>query len=113
MRREGDAIDLVITDIVMPRMGGLVLQQRLKASAPAVPVLLMSGYSVEQLRAEVKDGPIDVLDKPWETHDLLQNIRRLLSGSVAPAQGTTTVPDPNHASVPLSPPVAAHATARS
>jgi two-component system cell cycle sensor histidine kinase/response regulator CckA len=60
MAREGDTIDLVLTDVVMPGMGGPELIKRLQASHPAVPAISMSGY------------PRDAYDDQESTHLFLQ-----------------------------------------
>lgn len=73
------AVDLVVTDVVMPRMGGHDLAARLRASRPDLPVLLMSGYP--------GDGgtPSDLVRKPFTAEVLAGRIRRALDGARAGA----------------------------
>jgi two-component system cell cycle sensor histidine kinase/response regulator CckA len=75
------AVDLVISDIVMPEMSGLELRDRLKTLMPAVPVLLMSGYSQEaitRLGNHESLGPL--IEKPFTVASLLENVRSVLHG---------------------------------
>jgi PAS domain S-box-containing protein len=75
------AVDLVISDIVMPEMSGLELRDRLKELRPAVPVLLMSGYSQEaitRLGNHESLGPL--IEKPFTVDSLLENVRSVLNG---------------------------------
>jgi CheY-like chemotaxis protein len=67
-------IDLVITDIGMPQMGGLTLAKRLTLVARPPILLFISGY--EQNPGEV---PGALLAKPFDPDTLLAEVRRLLS----------------------------------
>jgi two-component system, cell cycle sensor histidine kinase and response regulator CckA len=75
------AIDLVVTDVVMPEMGGLELMQRLTAARPGIKVVYMSGYT----ERAVADGvvPRPLLQKPFNASTLADTIREVLD--VAPA----------------------------
>src|SRR5438552_3230316 len=46
-RRHADRVDLLLTDVVMPGMGGIELASEIAASKPEIRVLFMSGYSEE------------------------------------------------------------------
>jgi two-component system cell cycle sensor histidine kinase/response regulator CckA len=77
-------IALLLTDVVMPRMGGRALAQRLRIGCPAMKVLFMSGY------AEYSETPRDlpanaprVLQKPFSRQQLLENVRTVLSESAS------------------------------
>ena len=65
---------LVITDVVMPRMSGVALLDALSLSHPSLPVLLMSGYNLEELRARGIDTPCSVLAKPFTAEALLAEV---------------------------------------
>jgi len=65
---------LVITDVVMPRMSGVALLDALSLSHPSLPVLLMSGYTLEELRARGIDTPCSVLAKPFTAETLLAEV---------------------------------------
>jgi CheY-like chemotaxis protein len=74
-------IDLVITDIRMPNMGGLQLAKRLTVVVPAPAFLFITGY--DQNPAEV---PGALLAKPFAPDTLLAEVRRLLSLATPPDQ---------------------------
>ena len=81
LARARGSVDLVISDIVMPEMSGLELRDRMKEIQPAVPVLLMSGYSQEaitRLGNHESLGPL--IEKPFTVDGLLENVRSVLRG---------------------------------
>jgi two-component system, cell cycle sensor histidine kinase and response regulator CckA len=72
-------IDLLLTDVVMPKMSGTDLAARIRARNPALKVLFMSGYSVEVLswRAEgAANGAF--LQKPFAREELAAKVREVL-----------------------------------
>ncbi|MGH7386257.1 MAG: ATP-binding protein, partial [Candidatus Rokuibacteriota bacterium] len=75
----GDRIDVILTDVVMPRMSGRELVDRVRATKPTMPVLYMSGYTEDAiLRHGVRDASILLLGKPFTPADLLGKIREVL-----------------------------------
>jgi len=66
------SIGLVVTDSVMPRLGGRELLQRLRAKRPDIRVLQISGYSDSAVAGE------DFLAKPFEPAELLRRVREIL-----------------------------------
>ncbi len=72
-------IDLLITDLVMPKMGGRELIQTLRENSPDLKVIAMTGYemeeSVETLRA---GGILKLIHKPFDERVLAQTIREVL-----------------------------------
>jgi CheY-like chemotaxis protein len=72
LERDTD-FDLVLSDVVMPRMDGRALQRAGRARFPRIPVLLMSGYEAE---AQRDDGPI--LKKPFTAAELASAVRDAL-----------------------------------
>lgn len=80
-RRE---IDLVLTDIVMPEMGGKELGETLKSSDPELPIVAMSGYLPEENREERL--PRDVagfLPKPLVLDQLARLLAEILTARAA------------------------------
>jgi two-component system, cell cycle sensor histidine kinase and response regulator CckA len=71
--------DLVLSDVVMPRMGGVALYETIRKEGRNLPVLLMSGYTPEDVRALRSGAPgFRFLHKPWTITDLLLRIRNIL-----------------------------------
>jgi CheY-like chemotaxis protein len=83
-------IDLVLSDVVMPRLNGLELAARLKEEVPRLPVLLMSGYSTDEVnrRGGVEPG-VTMLSKPITPVTLTSAVRRRLDQAASQALGTT------------------------
>ncbi len=74
-------IHLLVTDLVMPRMGGLELAQRLTRANEGLKVLYMSGYSDQAVANQgVLEPGTMFLQKPFSTDVLAQYVRRLLDG---------------------------------
>ena len=77
--RSAGAVDLVITDVVMPKMGGKELVQELRNTVPNLKALGITGYTVKEVGEELKAaGFLDVIHKPFETDDLARVIRRAM-----------------------------------
>ena len=72
-------VDMVITDVVMPRMGGVELVRKLKVDWPQVKVLYMSGYTDNPLvdDRDSKAG-IQYLQKPFNLSTLARKVREIL-----------------------------------
>ena len=74
-----DPIHLLVTDLVMPNIGGRELAQRLTPLRPRMKVLFMSGYSEHSaLNIETTNQPATVLQKPFSLDALARNVRRVL-----------------------------------
>lgn len=72
-------IDLLLTDVVMPYMGGIELAQELKTINPGTRVLLTSGYTDEAvLRHGSLDPDTPFMHKPYLPMDLLHKVREVL-----------------------------------
>jgi signal transduction histidine kinase/CheY-like chemotaxis protein len=70
--------DLVITDLSMPGISGLDLATRLKEQDPGLPVVLLSGWAVQELEEKVKQAGVDhILVKPCLMEDLLNVVRQV------------------------------------
>ena len=74
--RHPGRIDLMITDLVMPQMGGREVAQGLPASHPETKVLYMSGY-VEDIDELLARGHA-FIDKPFAPEALLRKVRQVL-----------------------------------
>jgi CheY-like chemotaxis protein len=85
--RAGEHPDLVITDVLMPAMGGVELAQHVHGLAPATPVLFVSGFP-EDARLHQKEGEVAFLAKPFSPDDLLRAVRRAIDGPARVDQGS-------------------------
>lgn len=83
-RFEATRADLVITDLVMPNREGLETISALRAEAPNLPIIAMSGGvrgTQDFLRIAKMMGAAAAFSKPFELEDLLAKIRELLEGA--------------------------------
>ena len=70
------SVDLIVTDIVMPRMNGVELMQALSLSHPHLPVILMSGYATAALSEMGIATPCSIIPKPFPAERLLAEVSR-------------------------------------
>ena len=79
VERAGNGIDLVLTDLVMPRMSGRDLAARLAQLRPSLKVLYMSGYSSDiVVRHGMLEDGIVLVEKPFSPEQLAQKVREVL-----------------------------------
>lgn len=77
--RHGDQIHLMITDVVMPWMGGRELQKRLRAQRPDVKIIYMSGHTDQAIVHHVGlNSETAFLHKPFSVEAIKQKVRELL-----------------------------------
>jgi CheY-like chemotaxis protein len=80
--RAGEPIDLVLTDVVMPQMGGGELASRLAERRPGIRVLFMSGYADDVIvRHGVLEQGAELIQKPFTPDQLTERVREILAGS--------------------------------
>jgi two-component system, cell cycle sensor histidine kinase and response regulator CckA len=74
----GDTIDVVVTDIVMPDMGGRELVTRLRASNPRLPVVYVSSYFADAVAGLDLSEPVELLEKPFTPASLAAAVYTVL-----------------------------------
>jgi CheY-like chemotaxis protein len=77
----------VLTDLVMPRMRGTELVERLRGVRPDLRILLMSGYAKEPIVLRLGHDSMVLLLKPFTSVELVKRVRQVLD---APWEGITT-----------------------
>jgi CheY-like chemotaxis protein len=86
--QHGAEIRLLLTDVVLPRMSGWELAERLGAMRPGMKVLFMSGYTNDARRQHgVLDSAVAYLQKPLTPASLTRRVREVLGGGNAHSWG--------------------------
>jgi hypothetical protein len=84
-RHRGE-IDLLLTDVVMPRLSGPELAQKLRALRPGLEVLFMSGYNDSRLvHRGVEQANVNLLVKPFSPDELVAKVDELTGRESPPA----------------------------
>jgi DNA-binding response OmpR family regulator len=73
-----DGVDLLLTDANMPGMNGIELVSAVLARRPALPVIIMSGFTDELPRLAGFDQQITLLPKPFTPRELRERIAQVL-----------------------------------
>jgi signal transduction histidine kinase/CheY-like chemotaxis protein len=94
-----EKVGAVLLDLVMPQMGGKEVLEQLRTFAPALPVILSSGYAEESEAAArmAALGPTTFLPKPYRPSDLLGKVRQLLSEQLVAAGKPGSAPNQDRA----------------
>jgi DNA-binding NarL/FixJ family response regulator len=90
-------VNAVVTDLVMPGIGGRELRDRLLALDPSLPVVFMSGYADEPVEPDQGDD-VTFLQKPFSPRSLVDAVHERLD-TVAPADAITCVVADDHPAV--------------
>jgi len=81
------SIDILVTDMMMPGMGGRELARSVRASSRELPIVFMSGYTDdEELRKSVLDSRSAFIEKPFTPELLLAKLREALASNKKVAQ---------------------------
>ena len=74
-----EPIDLMISDVKMPGIGGLDLFTMARSHLPSLPVIFLTAYgTISEAVHAVKAGAVDYLAKPFNGRDLIKKINRIL-----------------------------------
>jgi DNA-binding NtrC family response regulator len=88
-RQHMDALDLVVSDMVMPGKGGREIFEEMSRLKPGIPCLFVSGYGVVLEEAgPVNGGRVGLVQKPFSADALSRKIREILDGRGHSAVGT-------------------------
>lgn len=69
--------DLVVSDINMPKMGGIELFRNIRSKYPEMPIILMTGYGIEKVKQDVEKAE-GFLAKPFELDVLNDLVEKIL-----------------------------------
>ncbi|KLE36127.1 hybrid sensor histidine kinase/response regulator [Aurantiacibacter luteus] len=84
-RGEPDKFDLVVTDVVMPSMDGPAMAKEIRKVRGNIPVLFMSGYAEEQLRADIDIDQMHFIAKPFSVKQIGEKVSGVLRKAAARA----------------------------
>ena len=103
IERHARPIHLMITDVVMPKMGGVALSVRLRRWYPGARVLFMSGYECDEVAALARrDARTSFIAKPFHVNELVTAIRRVLDAPVVMRSSDGQEPtEPNRGDLPV------------
>jgi PAS domain S-box-containing protein len=80
LARGHDLVDVILSDVVMPRLGGIGLLKALRRRGVTIPLVLMSGHPRGETRIGLEEaGVVAWLDKPPTSQDLARALRRALT----------------------------------
>ncbi|MFW6181038.1 MAG: response regulator, partial [Spirochaetota bacterium] len=84
LRETDPPFDLLITDMVMPRVNGRELAARARKERPGLKVIYMSGFQEHILFSATAGEGSSFLEKPFSPRELARTVRRVLRGPAAP-----------------------------
>jgi two-component system, cell cycle sensor histidine kinase and response regulator CckA len=100
--RHADAIDVVVTDMVMPELGGLGLAERVRERRPETPIVYMSGYTDEGPPTDPNGSSVPTfLEKPFSAETLVSAVRAATHPQLTPL--STAVSDSEVVAASLTP----------
>jgi CheY-like chemotaxis protein len=73
-------VRLLMLDAMMPKLSGVEAAQRIRQLAPAVPVLLATGFDAAEAEQKKLTPPMEVIAKPFRAEELARTLRALLDG---------------------------------
>jgi CheY-like chemotaxis protein len=80
LEQHGDSIALLLSDVVMPGMGGMALLHTLRETGSTVPMVMLTGHPLEKELEDLRaQGTIDWLPKPPQLEDLAEVVAQVLA----------------------------------
>jgi len=81
-RRHGEEVDLLLLDVVMPRVGGRAAFDQIRRSRPDARCVFVSGYSEGAVHTDfILDEGLQLVQKPYHRNDLLRTVRQVLDAA--------------------------------
>ncbi len=80
LEQDDQTVDAVISDVVMPQMGGVKLLEKMREKFSNVKVLFMSGYTTEESIQSIQDSGFPIIMKPFNTKHVLSELRKIIDG---------------------------------
>ncbi len=81
-----EPLDILVTDVVMPGMGGRELAEKIRRERPGLRMLFMSGYTEDvMLRHGIHESGVAFLQKPFSAAELVRKVREVLDWKAAPS----------------------------
>jgi DNA-binding response OmpR family regulator len=78
LQKEGDGIDMVVMDVMMPGMGGIKCLQEILKIYPAMKVIMASGFMEEEKKkAMIDGGAAAFVSKPYTIDEIIDKIRAI------------------------------------
>ena len=94
-RRERDAINLIVSDVVMPEMGGKEMVELARQFLPSAAVMFVSGYTAGSFPLPNDDPSVNVfLQKPFTPQELLAMVRQVLDRHAAVREARAAIATP-------------------
>ena len=81
--QQGKEINLLLTDVIMPQMGGRELAKKITEKFSHIKILFTSGYTDDSIiKYEVVDAHTNFIQKPFTLETLAQKVRKVLDGGI-------------------------------
>jgi CheY-like chemotaxis protein len=75
--------DIAFLDIMMPQKDGVEVLKEIKSIAPDLPVVMMSGYSMQERRDKARElGAVECLKKPFELNDVRRVVKETIGKDI-------------------------------
>ncbi|MDR3423592.1 MAG: response regulator [Alphaproteobacteria bacterium] len=79
LNEQGDKVDLIVSDVVMPQMDGPTLYKHMRGKWPKIKVIFVSGYTEDRLREQFTSGEaIHFLPKPFTLKQLAGKVKDVM-----------------------------------
>jgi two-component system cell cycle sensor histidine kinase/response regulator CckA len=73
------AVDLIISDVVMPEMDGPTMLKVIRPKMPNLKIIFVSGYAEESVRRDIgEDQSVDFLPKPYSLDQINSKVKEVL-----------------------------------